>query len=76
MNVASAAGVVRLFTLPMVLLGAPFTGWIFDSQGSYIYAFYFLLAGLFISAVFTVFLKLTDVDKQSMSFKEQEAFQL
>lgn len=76
MNVASAAGVVRLFTLPMVLLGAPFTGWIFDSQGSYIYAFYFLLAGLFISAVFTVFLKLIDVDKQSMSFKEQEAFQL
>ena len=63
MKVASAAGLLRLFTLPLVILGAPLAGWIYDTQGAYQNAFYILLSSLCLSATFTLMLKLEDVDK-------------
>ncbi|MBL4867439.1 MAG: MFS transporter, partial [Pseudomonadales bacterium] len=63
MKVASAAGLLRLFTLPLVILGAPLAGWIYDTQGAYQNAFYILLFSLCLSATFTLMLKLEDVDK-------------
>jgi len=66
MRVASAGGLMRLFTLPFVVCGAPLMGWIYDNQGSYQMGFYFLLTSLLVGTIFTLFLKLDDVDKVQM----------
>ena len=66
MRVASAGGFIRLFTLPFVVCGAPLMGWIYDSQGAYQVGFYFLLTSLVVCTLFTLFLKLEDVDKAEM----------
>ncbi|RLA57447.1 MAG: hypothetical protein DRQ65_01500 [Gammaproteobacteria bacterium] len=63
MKVASAIGLLRLFTMPLVICGAPLTGWMYDSQGSYQNAFSMLLVSLSLIAIFTLFLKLEDVDR-------------
>ncbi|MBV1881690.1 MAG: MFS transporter [Pseudomonadales bacterium] len=65
MKVASAAGLLRLFTLPFVIFGAPLAGWLYDLQGSYQNAFYILLVSLGVSAVLALFLKLEDLDKMN-----------
>ena len=66
MKVASAGGLMRLFTLPFVVCGAPLMGWIYDSQGTYQMGFYFLLTSLVVCTLVTLFLKLDDVDKAEM----------
>lgn len=62
---ASVSGLLRLFMLPLVILGSPLAGWIFDTTGSYLLAFQILIAGLIIGGFFTLLMNLGDPDKHA-----------
>lgn len=66
-RVASAGGLLRLFTLPFVVCGAPLMGWIYDTYGVYQPGFYLLLASLGVGALVALFIKLEDVDDLSLT---------